>query len=100
MPLSSKGACDEATAYGDLGRWRVPERVRRPVLAGRGVRHRGHGRGKDRRQMSVTVRRWTSCGAVFFELIVETDRGVTIRLPLTGVELEDLERQIAECLGQ
>ena len=50
--------------------------------------------------MSVTVRRWTSCGAVFFALIVETDRGVTIRLPLTGVELEDLERQIAECLGQ
>lgn len=50
--------------------------------------------------MSVTVKRWTSCGSVFFELIVETDRGVTIRLPLTGVELEDLERQIAECLGQ
>ncbi|ETY70985.1 hypothetical protein [Bifidobacterium moukalabense] len=50
--------------------------------------------------MSVTVKRWTSCGVVFFELIVETEDGVSLRAPLTGAELEDLERQIAECLEQ
>lgn len=49
--------------------------------------------------MSVTVKR-VDGRACFFEMIVETDRGVTIRLPLTGVELEELERQIAECLEQ
>lgn len=99
MPLSSEGACDEATAYGDFGRGCVPERVHRPVLAGRGVRYRGHGRGKDRRQMSVTVKR-VDGRACFFEMIVETDRGVTIRLPLTGVELEELERRIERCFNE
>ncbi|ADB09248.1 hypothetical protein BDP_0581 [Bifidobacterium dentium Bd1] len=33
-------------------------------------------------------------------MIVETDRGVTIRLPLTGVELEELERRIERCFSE
>ena len=36
----------------------------------------------------------------FFELIVETEDGMTVRVPFNGVELEDLERQIARCFEQ
>ena len=49
--------------------------------------------------MSVTVKR-VDGRACFFEMIVETGRGVTIRLPLTGVELEELERQIERCFNE
>ena len=52
--------------------------------------------------MSVTVKRvdgkrYRYC---FFELIVETEDGMTVRVPLNGVELEDLEKQIARCFEQ
>lgn len=49
--------------------------------------------------MSVTVKH-VDGKACFFEMIVETDRGVTIRLPLTGVELEELERRIERCFNE
>lgn len=49
--------------------------------------------------MSVTVKR-VDGRAWSFEMIVETDRGVTIRLPLTGVELEELERRIERCFSE
>lgn len=49
--------------------------------------------------MSVTVKRVDDKRHCFFELIVEED-GMTVRVPFNGVELEDLERQIARCLEQ
>lgn len=50
--------------------------------------------------MSVTVRRLEGRRYCFFELIVETEDGMTVRVPFNGVELEDLERQIARCFDQ
>lgn len=49
--------------------------------------------------MSVTVKRVDGKRHCFFELIVETD-GMTVRVPFNGVELEDLEKQIARCFEQ
>ncbi len=50
--------------------------------------------------MSVTVKRVDGKSRCFFELIVETEDGMTVRVPFNGVELEDLERQISECFMQ
>lgn len=47
--------------------------------------------------MTVTARHVPGKDDCFFELIVETEDGMTLRVPLTGVQLEDLERQIARC---
>lgn len=49
--------------------------------------------------MSVTVKR-VDGKRCFFELIVETADGMTVRVPFNGVELEDLEKQIARCFEQ
>lgn len=49
--------------------------------------------------MSVTVKR-VDGKHCFFELIVETEDGMTVRVPFNGVELEDLERQITRCFEQ
>jgi hypothetical protein len=51
-------------------------------------------------EMSVTVKRVDGKRHCFFELIVETEDGMTVRVPFNGVELEDLERQIARCFEQ
>lgn len=50
--------------------------------------------------MSVTVKRVDGKRHCFFELIVETEDGMTVRVPFNGVELEDLERQITRCFEQ
>ena len=51
--------------------------------------------------MSVTVKRVDRKSRQrFYELIVETEDGMTVRVPFNGVELEDLERQIARCFEQ
>lgn len=51
--------------------------------------------------MSVTVKRVDRKSSQrFYELIVETEDGMTVRVPFNGVELEDLERQIARCFEQ
>ena len=50
--------------------------------------------------MSVTVKRVNGKQHCFFELIVETEEGITVRVPFNGVELEDLERQITRCFEQ
>ena len=51
--------------------------------------------------MSVTVKRVDRKSSQrFYELIVETEEGITVRVPFNGVELEDLERQIARCFEQ
>ena len=42
--------------------------------------------------MSVTVKRVDGKRHCFFELIVETEDGMTVRVPFNGVELEDLEK--------
>lgn len=47
--------------------------------------------------MSVIVKRVDSNRPCFFELIVETEDGMTVRVPFNGYELEDLEKQIARC---
>lgn len=41
--------------------------------------------------MSVTVKRVDGKRHCFFELIVETEDGMTVRVPFNGVELEDLK---------
>lgn len=50
--------------------------------------------------MSVTVKRVDGKRHCFFELIVETEDGMKVRVPFNGVELEDLEKQIARCFEQ
>ena len=50
--------------------------------------------------MSVTVKRVDGERCCFFELIVETADGMTVRVPFNGAELEDLEKQIARCFEQ
>lgn len=51
--------------------------------------------------MSVTVKRVDRKSRQrFYELIVETEEGITVRVPFNGVELEDLERQITRCFEQ
>lgn len=50
--------------------------------------------------MSVTVKRVDGKRHYFFELIVETEDGMKVRVPFNGVELEDLEKQIARCFEQ
>lgn len=51
--------------------------------------------------MSVTVKRvdkirWTG----FYELIVETEDGMTVRVPFNGYELDDLGKQIDRCFNE
>ena len=50
--------------------------------------------------MTVTARRVLGKKDCFFELIVETEDGMTLRVPLNGIQLEDLERQVARCFEE
>ncbi len=50
--------------------------------------------------MTVTARRVPGKKDCFFELIVETEDGMTLRVPLNGIQLEDLERQVARCFEE
>lgn len=36
----------------------------------------------------------------FYELIVETEEGITVRVPFNGYELDDLEKQIDRCFDE
>ena len=36
----------------------------------------------------------------FYELIVETEEGITVRVPFNGYELDDLEKQIDRCFNE
>lgn len=50
--------------------------------------------------MSVTVKRVDGKRHCFFELIVETEDGITVRVPFNGYELDDLEKQIDRCFNE
>lgn len=50
--------------------------------------------------MSVTVKRVDRKMQCFFELIVETEDGVTVRVPFNAYELDDLEEQINRCFNE
>ncbi|WP_192917069.1 hypothetical protein [Bifidobacterium catenulatum] len=50
--------------------------------------------------MSVTVKRVDGKQHCFFELIVETEEGITVRVPFNGHELDDLEKQITRCFNE
>ena len=47
--------------------------------------------------MSVTVKRVDGKQHCFFELIVETEEGITVRVPFNGYELE---KQIDRCFNE
>ena len=50
--------------------------------------------------MSVTVKRVDGKRHCFFELIVETEDGMTVRVPFNGYELDDLGQQINRCFNE
>lgn len=51
--------------------------------------------------MSVTVKRVDRKSSQrFYELIVETAEGITVRVPFNGYELDDLEKQIDRCFNE
>jgi hypothetical protein len=51
--------------------------------------------------MSVTVKRVDRKSSQrFYELIVETEEGITVRVPFNGYELDDLEKQIDRCFNE
>lgn len=50
--------------------------------------------------MSVTVKRVDGRQQRFYELIVETEEGITVRVPFNGYELDDLEKQIDRCFDE
>lgn len=50
--------------------------------------------------MSVTVKQVDGRTQRFYELIVETAEGITVRVPFNGYELDDLEKQIDRCFNE
>lgn len=51
--------------------------------------------------MSVTVKRVDrESSQRFYELIVETEECITVRVPFNGYELDDLEKQITRCFNE
>lgn len=51
--------------------------------------------------MSVTVKRVDRKSSQrFYELIVETEEGITVRVSFNGYELDDLEKQIDRCFNE
>ena len=51
--------------------------------------------------MSVTVKRVDRKSRQrFYELIVETEEGITVRVQFNGYELDDLEKQIDRCFNE
>ena len=60
-----------------------------PVVNGKEPRNERHSQtcGQESRQR-------------FYELIVETEEGITVRVPFNGYELDDLEKQIDRCFNE